>query len=276
MAPDTGSLSSKNDYVINKESAEFITDFIRQIRIADKSSSDRPQPRSEVHQAKKVHRSERDVIQDKREDARAQILEAEQYKANLVPQGKEIQMPIRTNAQDPDDAFFHITCHIDVSIKEKIRRGEFVELEKLLNKKLMRGEQDNRFDCQIINQGGNTFIAPKEREIKINNITKWDQAFRVYAAIYAKANPERSVEIWQYIDCIHKAAKTFHWDCVANYDFTFRQLMAEYPERSWAKIYTQMWNINLCEGNNKQGPSSAGGNGGNHSKGHHSCMLEVQ
>ena len=34
-----------------------------------------------------------------------------------------------------DDDFFHITCHIDKALREKIERGDFVELEKLIQKK---------------------------------------------------------------------------------------------------------------------------------------------
>ena len=30
---------------------------------------------------------------------------------------------------------------------------------------------------------------------------------------------------------------------MAEYDFTFRHLMAEYPARSWAKTYLQGWNL---------------------------------
>ena len=31
---------------------------------------------------------------------------------------------------DSDDNFFHVTCHLDLQLKQKIRRGEFVELER--------------------------------------------------------------------------------------------------------------------------------------------------
>ena len=31
-----------------------------------------------------------------------------------------------------DDDFFHITCHVEPGMKEKIEKGEYVDLEKLL------------------------------------------------------------------------------------------------------------------------------------------------
>ena len=33
-----------------------------------------------------------------------------------------------------DDDFFHLTCHIDSPLKNKIENGEFVDLDKLLPK----------------------------------------------------------------------------------------------------------------------------------------------
>ena len=35
---------------------------------------------------------------------------------------------------DTDDDFFHVTCHVDPQLKERIEAGQFIELEKLLPK----------------------------------------------------------------------------------------------------------------------------------------------
>ena len=74
---------------------------------------------------------------------------------------------------------------------------------------------------------------------------KWDKAFHIYVMIYCQANPNRSSEILQYVDVIHNASMNYAWDNVATYDFTFRQLMASKPWQSWAKTYSQGWNIAL-------------------------------
>ena len=42
---------------------------------------------------------------------------------------------------------------------------------------------------------------------------------------------------------INSAAATYQWHNVSEYDYTFRQLMSEYPGRSWAKTYLQGWNL---------------------------------
>ena len=93
---------------------------------------------------------------------------------------------------------------------------------------------------ELVSKGGATYFAPRSRDSpKINSIRKWEQAFRIYAAVYSKANPSRASEIWEYVYVINTAASAYPWECVAFYDFTFRQLMAAKPMRSWSKTYTQ-------------------------------------
>ena len=75
--------------------------------------------------------------------------------------------------------------------------------------------------------------------VKSISVKKWDQAFRVYAAIYTHANPDRASEIWQYIYVIHTAAAANPWDNVYFYDINFHELMASKPWRSWGKTYTK-------------------------------------
>ena len=91
------------------------------------------------------------------------------------------------------------------------------------------------------------FVNQTEKERKINNIRKWEQAFRIYAAIYCNANPSRAAEIWQYVFIINKAASSFVWSNVLEYDFIFRQMMARNPNRSWGKAYNQMWNVCMTD-----------------------------
>ena len=120
----------------------------------------------------------------------------------------------------------------------------------------------------MITQGTNSYLEPPSiKSAKISNIRKWDQAFRVFAAIYTHANPERASEIWQYVYVIHTAAAANHWDNVYYYDINFRELMASKPWRSWGKIYTQGWNMafnnNTGGGTQSSFHSSYSNNSGN-------------
>ena len=136
----------------------------------------------------------------------------------------------------------------------KIEKGEFVELERLLpcdNRSSSANDEINKHLFQLISQGTNSYLEPPMSKVgKINSIRKWDQAFRVYAAIYTHANPERSSEIWQYVYVIHTAAASNSWDNVYYYDINCRHLMASKPWRSWGKTYTQGWNMAFNNSNN--------------------------
>ena len=247
----------------NTVDSDFITEFLKNVRIGAGGSSGASRVRSEVHEVSKDRPSEKCQAERAREDAEERIKKAEAYRAELVPEGnipissifdtntmQQLKTVIQANV---DDEFFHTVCHIDPAIKEKIKLGQFVELEKLLLKpKSTRPRRPNRIDIVSI-EGSNKYdlVQSNDQDSKINSVHKWDQAFRVYATIYSKENPTRGPEIWQYIDTIHRAARTFHWESVYEYDYCFRQLMAEYPQRSWARTYTQMWNLTLCEGSIK-------------------------
>ena len=127
---------------------------------------------------------------------------------------------------DQDNEFFHITSQIDPTIKAKIERGEYIELERLLPKDRLglrnSGEDLNKQLFQLITQGTNSYVEPPApKNGKINSIQKWDQAFRVYVAIYTHANPDRASEIWQYIYVIHTAAAANPWENVYFYDINF-------------------------------------------------------
>ena len=110
------------------------------------------------------------------------------------------------------------------------------------------------------------FLSHQMKGKKIDNIRKWEQAFRIYTTIYCSANPHRAGEILQYTETIHRAAAIFNWDNVARYDYVFRQLMAQKPHRSWAKIYNQMWNTTLNEPIRRFEQSNKNANNNNNGK----------
>ena len=147
------------------------------------------------------------------------VMDAECHKAaTATPKGNDHQQDIRNILSilkskcddDGDDEFFHITCHLDSALKQKISKGEFVDLEKLLPK--TRGQIMNpqmETDIELVCRDGVTFQLPVQKETKITNVRRWEQAFRVYAAVYSEANPEKAAEIWQYVHIINSAASSF-------------------------------------------------------------------
>ena len=223
-------------------------------------------------------------IQIAKEKANRIILEAERFKASVSTLPGTSNNSAHSNSSIPsydgaeDDMFFHVTCHLDPMLRERISRGEFVELDRLLPRQRSFSSvgEDNRMN--IVQRDGQTFFVPAASPKKINSVCKWEQAFRIYAAVYSEANPSRAAEIWQYVHVINVAAAAYVWDNVSFYDITFRQLMASNPARPWSKIYNQMWNIAMREplnrGNwNYSGNSNSNGyrrnSGGSQHNGHH-------
>ena len=186
------------------------------------------------------------------------LIEAEQFKASVAqPKGisgvfdhfaqeHELTKFIKLLLENDDDEFFHLTCHVDPGLKGKIEKGQYVDLARLLPRTRSQVMSDEQ-RMQFINKDGASFLVPAEKDNKISGIRRWDQAFRIYAAIYCKANPNDSAEIWQYIYVINTAASSYAWENIAYYDFTFRQLVGERPNRNWGKTYNQLWNLAMCE-----------------------------
>ena len=74
-----------------------------------------------------------------------------------------------------DDEFFHTICHIDPQIRDKIKKGEFVELEKLLSKpRSMKPRSRTRVDIVGI-EGTNRYslVENSDNDTKITNVAKW-------------------------------------------------------------------------------------------------------
>ena len=212
-----------------------------------------------------------DQIEVARKKANDSIIEAERFKAavNAPPGTTQINISNRLSDLDIDDQFFHVTCHLDDGLKGKIEQGEFVELDRLLPKvRNGRAGSQNEHKMDLIYKDGHSYFVPAGSDNRITGIRKWEQAFRIYATVYSQANPLRAAEIWQYVHTINTAAGSYTWDNVSQYDVTFRHLMSQYPNRSWAKIYQQMWSLSMrdpIQRNNYQHRNAHGNSFGNNS-----------
>ena len=252
---------------------QMINNYIHNIRIgtpqreeetptpSTSRNDDQPQPSTSG-----VNNRNRDA----REAASEAVIQAEQFKAAIQapPRGMSdlLSVKLARLMDNDDDEFFHITCHLDSAIKEKIKLGQYVELEKLLQKPEALNYKKQNALQMIYQDGQQVWVPASDRGSKIDSIRKWEQAFRIYAAVYCEANPNRAIEILQYIDTINKAAKRFTWDSVAHYDYIVRHLQASKPHRNWGKTYTQMWNLTLIGSESQKPNFNANGQNTGHIK----------
>ena len=209
-------------------------------------------------------------VQTAKRKADKMILDAERFKATVnVPPGGILNTFVNTNnvaalpeqnfnvgsgqflvnTQLPnvvleDDEFFHVTCHVDQSIRSNLEHGNFSDLERLLPKQRYSGDENR---LQLVQKEGVAYFVPAQGNNRINSIRKWEQAFCIYAAIYSQANPARAAEIWQYVHVINIAATTYTWENVYYYDVTFRQMMVQ---KSFAKLGQDL-HSNVASGNER-------------------------
>ena len=166
------------------------------------------------------------------------IKQAELSKAKLLrPSGEQYDY-------SRDDDFYHFMAHIDKGLQEKIRKGEFIELNKLLVRRKPILNQESRLD--IVNRSGRSFLVPNnERELlSINSFKRWEKPF-IYTQVYTQWLIHTMQMRFQYVDTIANVASTFTWENVYSYVILFRHLMAFSPNRSWAIIYQHRWSIIL-------------------------------
>ena len=239
----TSSLGESFENELNR----YICNIRLGARNEDKISEKQPSAKDEEGRAKVQRRLDFEEEEgDAQKLVREKILEAEKYKLTLEPP-KGLEFPDFPLLDD--DEFMHVSCSVDDALAEKIASGRYVEFDRLLSKYLKwqysPGEGDR---LELVNRAGIVEFKPAEdRPCKIANVQMWDKAFRIFMALYTRAHPAKAHELVQYSHTIHHASSKYSWENVAYYDTVFRQMMAKNPNRNWGKIYTQMWNMAMCD-----------------------------
>ncbi|KAJ1139278.1 hypothetical protein NDU88_005653 [Pleurodeles waltl] len=120
-------------------------------------------------------------------------------------------------------------AHLMSARRDKICKGEFVEVLKLLHrevraKELMKEEE---------------FELAKRPRVPVT-IENWTSAFPIYTSVYCKKYPESSVALLKFMDIIRKAQISFGGKPWAQYDEEFRVRMTADPEAKWGEIDTDL------------------------------------
>ena len=124
--------------------------------------------------------------------------------------------------------------HVTNTLKEKIWRGEFMDLNLILppsrdfykyEKKEERAEEERRKPI-------------------IKSFYSWLQAFMIYSSILCEKFPEKSCLLFQHVDIILEAYRSFSGFAWLTYDEAFRQKLAVQPSLSWGAKDVGLW-LNL-------------------------------
>ncbi|VDI17586.1 Hypothetical predicted protein [Mytilus galloprovincialis] len=100
--------------------------------------------------------------------------------------------------------FDPIGAHIPLKIKEKIRRGEFIDLGLLLKSAADLGS-DSTLDGDFVLKGGALTVVNKKPD-SLNNIEIWTSAFMIYMAILLEKWPMKAQEYLKYMQSIRLAS----------------------------------------------------------------------
>ena len=175
------------------------------------------------------------------------VHEAEAVKARIHATASNDILHLAKSQQSSvlmDEGYVIVGAHVDEVTVQRISRGEYVDFGKLILKdRIMLEEESCRMEMHVKN--GKTFWSPVLELTNINSFAKWEQAFRVFANIYSKANPHRAAELIEYNHVIHVASMSFIWDNVYMYDKEFRLHMSRNTQHSWAIILQQAWSMRL-------------------------------
>ena len=212
-----------------------------------------------------INKNRQRYLQPEEEKAERLIWEAEQAKIHMFRvQGRgqnddNINKGLNVLVRDTsvvDDDYLLVASHVDEGIQRSIGKGEYVDFNKLLPKdRVVSSVEEQRL--QMVSKNGQTYFVPADRDNNILNFGKWEQAFRVFANVYLRFNPDRATEPIEYNHVIHSAAVNFNWEAVYQYDKDFRLHMAWHPQRNWAIILQQAWLMRLIS---RQGRNFEQGN----------------
>ncbi|XP_060563096.1 uncharacterized protein LOC132722588 [Ruditapes philippinarum] len=132
-----------------------------------------------------------------------------------------------------------LAAHVPTSLKQKICRGEYVNLMLLL-----KGAVELSEFCKgtvfKLDSEGHIESAQKECKEQINCIEKWTNAFIIYASIYLSSHADKIYEILHYMFNIRDCASRQGGLSWRTYDEQFRLRQAIAPQ-SWSKINNELW-----------------------------------
>ena len=202
------------------------------------------------------------------------IREVEASKAQMIKTPGELtnhsvfnakELEVMQHSAVVDENYMVVGAHLDRNLQSKTINSEYVDFSKLISRDQIGHEDENRME--LVSRGGSTFFVPVADRLigrGINNFSKWEQAFRIFANVYTKVYPHKASELIQYNHTIYTAAQNFSWENVYAYEKEFRIHISNFPQRSWSVILQQGWTMCLKDRVHRfdDGNRGNGGNGG--------------
>ncbi|VDI60981.1 Hypothetical predicted protein [Mytilus galloprovincialis] len=169
--------------------------------------------------------------------------------ANIPSTSGAVMNPVVTNRQGNDVNLMFmqtpsfspsldddITLHVNQNLRQKIHKGEYVDLALLLRNSVIDHDKQN-----VTFEQGQLVINPVSPKTKITNIETWSDAFLFFMSIYCSVHPHKFQELVKYMSSVRKGAKRHGGIGWKYYDEQYRLKKAREPSGSWGKLDSEYW-----------------------------------
>ena len=127
-----------------------------------------------------------------------------------------------------------LSASVPQSLKEKIVKGEYIDLALLLDKV---GKVNEPEDMKLTVDEKGCFVWKQNvTKWQISSVHVWTSAFLVFTSVYLSVHPHRFQELLKYIHIIRSAASRVSGWGWRSYDIQFRLRQQQQPQRSWSLI----------------------------------------
>lgn len=132
-----------------------------------------------------------------------------------------------------------VAIHVPSSLKQRICRGEYVNLALLLKGAVELADYASGSSVFVLN-GGTLESRPRECKDEITSVERWSDAFIIFMDIYLSAHPYRMHELLHYFYTIRECAVNYGGSFWRQYDQQFRSRQAVTPS-SWSALNQDLW-----------------------------------
>ena len=134
---------------------------------------------------------------------------------------------------------------VPARIKERIIKGEYIDLTTLLPKAMLSSnvEPDHPGSLTLqLPSGPSIFtIQAAAKGRKITSFSSWMEAWNVYLAIRVDFAPSSAPSLIAYQRIITSASVSYPLQSWLNYDVQFRMLAASNPSLRWDTRHHDLW-----------------------------------
>jgi len=193
-------------------------------------------------------------------EVRDQVIEA--VTSMRTPSGSGITLSnISSQAEIVPAQMFSINdslgFHVSQQLKDKIFKGEYIELGLLLDKSNSEVNKHLTIDFE-----GQLVLKPKTVK-PVTDINMWLDAFIIYTSIYTSVHPESTQGMLKYMYNVKLGASRCNGLGWRDYDQQYRLKKAQSPTSPWGLVDQELWLLFMQRTpmyNNPQSPQAKGSN----------------